>query len=200
MTLSFLEFAREQRAPLPLLVSRETCEGRTYIVTGANVGLGYEVAKHLASFGASKIILAVRNTKAGETAKATIESETACLAGTLEVWPLDLASYGSVTKFAQRATASLERIDGLIENAGVALLNREEAEGQEMTITVNVLSTLLLAVLMMPKLEETAKKFNLLPHLVIVGSEVAWDAKADFIKVKDDPLEELKKADNMMGR
>lgn len=62
------------------------------------------------------------------------------------------------------------------------------AEGHESSITINVIGTLLLAVLLLPKLMESAQRFNILPHLVIVTSEVGFMAKAEFDKIKDDPF------------
>ncbi len=66
-----------------------SCAGQTIIVTGSNVGLGKEAARHFARLGACKIILAVRNSKAGEQAKKDIETSTKCGADILEVWTLD---------------------------------------------------------------------------------------------------------------
>lgn len=148
--------------------------GQTAIVTGSNVGLGKEAARHLARLGVSKLILAVRNTKAGEAAKQDIESTTKCDPSVIEVWSLDLASYASVKAFADRAS-KLPRIDVLLENAGIATATFSLAEGHEKTVTVNVISTFLLALLLLPKLKATAKQFNTEPRLTIVSSEVhAW--------------------------
>lgn len=68
--------------------------GQTVIITGSNVGLGKEAARHIVALGASKLILAVRNIKAGEEAKKDIENTTQCGKSVIEVWQLDLASYG----------------------------------------------------------------------------------------------------------
>lgn len=149
--------------------------GQTVIVTGSNTGLGKEAARHFARLGAAKLILAVRNTKAGEAAKADIEKTTQCGPGTVEVWPLDLGDYASVKAFASRASRELERVDVLCENAGIAAGERRMVAGHESHITVNVISTFLLALLMLPKLKETAKKFGVRPRLTVVASEVhAW--------------------------
>jgi NAD(P)-dependent dehydrogenase (short-subunit alcohol dehydrogenase family) len=148
-----------------------SCAGQTIIVTGSNVGLGKEAARHFARLGASKIILAVRNSKAGEEAKKDIEISTKCGAKVLEVWTLDLLSYESCKSFADRAS-KLPRLDVLLENAGVAGYKWSLAGAHERMIAVNVISTFYLAMLMLPKLKSSAKEFGIKPRLVIVSSEV----------------------------
>lgn len=170
--------------------------GQTVIVTGSNTGLGKEAARHFARLGAAKIILAVRNTKAGEDAKAYIERTTHCAPATVEVWSLDLANYASVQAFAARAAKDLERIDVLCENAGIATGTKKMAEGHESTITVNVISTFLLALLLLPKLKETARKYKTETTLTIVSSEVhGWckfpEQKADSVFAALDQSDDL---------
>ncbi|KAI1404839.1 putative short-chain dehydrogenase/reductase family protein [Hypoxylon fuscum] len=147
-------------------------EGQTVLVTGSNVGLGFEAARHFARLKASKVILAVRNVKAGEAAKNAIETSTK-RPGCCEVWHLDLASFASVKAFGERA-ATLPRLDVVVENAAVA--NPETfatAEGHERHITVNVISTTLLALLLLPKLQATSKSFpGSSPRLTCVTSEL----------------------------
>ncbi|TVY45475.1 Short chain dehydrogenase [Lachnellula occidentalis] len=149
-----------------------SCAGQTIIVTGSNSGLGKEAARHFARLGASKVILAVRNMKAGEAAKYDIENTTRCNAAVIEVWPLDLASYQSVKSFATRAS-DLPRLDILLENAGITTNNWEiiKGIGHERTIAINVISTFFLAILMLPKLKSSAKDFGIQPRLTIVSSE-----------------------------
>jgi len=142
--------------------------GKTVIVTGSNVGLGFEAAKHFVRLKAKKVILAVRNLEAGNKAK-TIMEDTIPRRGDIEVWYLDLSKYESVKSFAERAN-SLERIDCLVENAGIATRDFKLFEEDESTIAVNVVSTFLLALLLLPKLQETATKFNTKPVLSIVSS------------------------------
>ena len=90
-----------------------SCAGQTIIVTGSNVGLGKEAARHFTRLGASKVILAVRNSKAGEEAKKDIESSTKCGTDVLEVWTPGLLSYESCKSFADRAS-KLPRLDVLL--------------------------------------------------------------------------------------
>ncbi|KAI8966281.1 putative short-chain dehydrogenase/reductase family protein [Daldinia sp. FL1419] len=188
--VSFWEFVSEQWQNLPVLATPETCAGKTYIVTGSNTGLGLEAAKHLVRVRAKKVIIAVRNLKAGEAAKAQIEASTNNR-GIAEVWHLDLASFESVKDFANRATEKLDRIDGLIENASVALVKFSLTEGYESTVTINVLSTFLLAILLLPKMTDTAKRYNAQPRLTIVTSEAGFAVKEAFDKIKDSPLKKL---------
>ena len=79
--------------------------------------------------------------------------------------------------FAARVNRDLTRVDAIVENAGVIKSKFSIEEEDEATITVNVVSTFLLALLLTPKLKETAAKFNTTPVLTVVASEVhAWTA------------------------
>ena len=120
--------------------------------------------------GAEKVILAVRNLEKGEAAKKSIE-ETTGRKGVAEVWQLDLSSYASVKEFVGKAE-SLKRLDAVVENAGIATRKYSVFEENESTITTNVVSTFLLGLMILPKLRETATKYNITPHLTIVSSEV----------------------------
>lgn len=118
---------------------------------------------------AKKIILGCRSTEKGETAKKDIEATTK-RTGVIEVWHVDLAAYDSVKEFCARVN-KLDRLDAIVENAGIATGKYLEVEGMESTITVNVISTFLMALLVLPKLRETSLKFNILPRLTIVASD-----------------------------
>ncbi len=138
------------------------------VVTGANVRLGLEAARHFARLGASKVILGCRSAERGEAAKLDIEASTAT-SGVIEVWSLDLGSFESVRDFCVQAE-KLDRLDVVVENAGIATGVLEYLEGYESTITINVISTFLLALLILPTLRRTAAQFNTTPNLVIVSS------------------------------
>ncbi|MCJ1243828.1 hypothetical protein MMC30_001025 [Trapelia coarctata] len=144
--------------------------GQAIIVTGSNVGLGMEAARHFVRLNAEKVILAVRSVEKGEKAKASIEESTG-KQGVAEVWSLDLSSYESVKEFVRKAEG-LKRLDAIVENAGIATRVYNRAEDNEATITTNVVSTFLLALMILPKLRETATKYNVTPRLTIVSSEV----------------------------
>jgi len=149
--------------------------GQTVIVTGSNVGLGLEAARHFARLNCAKLILAVRTISKGEKAKESILSSTKRTSDCIEVWPLDLSSSASVKAFARRA-GELERVDVIVENAGLSVAGHEIMEGNEASLQVNVINTFLLALLMLPTMRETAKKFGTTPHLEIVSSEAHFMA------------------------
>ena len=151
-------------------------EGKTVIVTGSNVGLGKEAARHITRGKASTVILAVRSLEKGEAAKKDIEESTG-IKNVVKVWHLDMSSYQSVIDFAERAAKELQRIDIAILNAGIATPKWEIFEKDESTITVNVVSTFLLALLLLPKMKQTASQFNIRPTLTIVASEVHFWAE-----------------------
>ena len=90
--------------------------GRVAVVTGANSGLGLVTARELARAGAA-VVLAVRNREKGERAASQIRSEARDSEVALE--QLDLADLSSVRAFAERYAAGNERLDLLINNAGV---------------------------------------------------------------------------------
>jgi retinol dehydrogenase-12 len=110
--------------------------------------------------------MACRDVDKGQTAAGSISGGE----GVVDVWELDLASFDSVKTFARRAEG-LERVDALVSNAGVALGTFVEAEGFESCITVNVISTFLLVVLMLPKMKSTAERYGGTPCVSVVSSD-----------------------------
>ncbi|KAF1936221.1 NAD(P)-binding protein [Clathrospora elynae] len=145
--------------------------GKTVIVTGSNVGLGKEAARHFTALNASTVILAVRSLEKGEVARTDIETSTN-RKDVVKVMQLDMSSYQSVLDFASKASKELERVDIAVLNAGVNRGVWEVFEQDESTITVNVVSTFLLAFALLPKMKETSQKFNTRPTLTVVSSEV----------------------------
>ncbi|KAL9100545.1 MAG: hypothetical protein Q9163_004083 [Psora crenata] len=173
--------------------------GQTVMVTGSNVGLGLEAARWFVKLDAAKVILAVRSLSKGEDAKCSIESSEMRM-GVVEVWSLDLASYDSVKAYARRAE-SLERLDVLVENACIVTSKWKMMEEDESTITTNVVSPLLHAILLLPKMRETSVKFNTTPKLVFVVSSMHWHTEFKERKEEKifDALADEKKA-NMQNR
>jgi len=175
--MSMRQIITEQYTKLPLSISQSTCSGKTYIVTGANTGLGLETARHLVGASASCVILAVRNITAGESAKTDIERTTS-RKNIVQVWHLDLSSSVSVKAFIAKAEKELDRIDAVIENAGIWLDSWTVVEGIETSMTVNVINTMFLAVLLMPQLMESARKYGTKSRVVFLVSGLGFQAAA----------------------
>lgn len=98
---------------------------------------------------------------------------------------LDMASNASVQSFAKKASAELDRVDGLVANAGVMVDAWATAEGMESSIQVNVVNTLFLGALMMPKLTECERKFGTQPTMVFIVSVLGYTAKAEMDKSRE---------------
>jgi NAD(P)-dependent dehydrogenase (short-subunit alcohol dehydrogenase family) len=118
--------------------------GRTYVITGANSGIGLSAARELAGRGA-RVILAVRDTAKGEEAARGLGGET-------EVRALDLADLGSVRAFADGLR---EDVDVLINNAGVMNIPlARTAEGFEMQFGTNHLGHFALTNLLLERITD----------------------------------------------
>ncbi|KAF7896530.1 hypothetical protein EAF00_006544 [Botryotinia globosa] len=111
---------------------------------------------------AHRVILACRSLdKADKADKAKLELERtfARREDIAETWQVDLPSYSSVIEFCEKAK-TLPRLDVMLLNAGILTKEYRVVEDNESTITVNVVSTFLMAFLLMPKLKETANDFT----------------------------------------
>jgi NAD(P)-dependent dehydrogenase (short-subunit alcohol dehydrogenase family) len=125
--------------------------GRVAIVTGANSGLGLATARELARAGAS-VVLAVRD-PSGKGQEAAARIRAAVPAAELEMSALDLADLGSVREFAGRVAGAHERIDLLINNAGImAAPRRLTKDGFESQFGTNHLGHFALTGLLLPAL------------------------------------------------
>ena len=93
-----------------------------------------------------------------------------------------MSAYASVMSFAERIRTELPRLDTLIANAGISTRDFELAEQFESTLTVNVVSTFLLALLALPRLRYTAAHYGAPTHLTMVGSVVHCFAAHDQLQ------------------
>lgn len=180
--MGILNTVRHQYTNLPMRLTQEQCSGKTYIVTGANIGLGLECAKHLVRLQSKRVILAVRSESRGKSALSELESETG-RPGVAEVWLLDLSSFDSIKAFVNRVEVQLDGVDGLISNAANATAEWTLTENLESTIAVNVVGTILLSVLMMPYLKSFAKRSGTTPVMSIVTSDLAFGRQEDLRKM-----------------
>lgn len=124
--------------------------GRTAVITGANTGLGFETAAALAAHGAH-VVLAVRNLDKGKQAAARITEATP--GAEVELQELDLTSLASVRAAAAQLKSDHQRIDLLINNAGVMYTPRQTtADGFEMQFGTNHLGHFALTGLLIDRL------------------------------------------------
>ncbi|KZO94477.1 NAD(P)-binding protein [Calocera viscosa TUFC12733] len=170
MKFTFRDGIRSQLRPLPEVSTFAVdLTGKVVIVTGANIGLGYETAKHLASMKPAKLILACRNLETGNKAAADITRATGC--STVVCWQLDISDPKSVKAFVDKF--ELEgggKLDILLENAGMNNFSWKRAvTGWEQTIATNHLGTAHLALRILPFLLKAEK-----PRLAIVASDVHY--------------------------
>ncbi len=115
--------------------------GKSVLITGGNSGIGKATAQELARRGAGVMITA-RDRAKGQAAAAEIRKSTGA---EIEVGDLDLSRLDSVREFASAYTADHDRLDVLINNAGVMAGKRQEtADGNEWTFGVNHLGPFLL--------------------------------------------------------
>lgn len=174
-------------------------EGQTVIVTGSNTGLGLEAARHLVRLGASKVILAVRTVSKGEAAAANILTSTKATKSTIEVWQLDISSSESIKSFVQRVQG-LERLDAVIQNAGMNTMEWNKIEGTESVIQTNVIGPTLFTLGVLPKLRESAKKFGTRARFSIVGSDTHYVGALKNVRDDEsilDALNDERRADKM---
>ena len=125
--------------------------GKIAVITGANSGLGFEASRELARKGAT-VVMAVRNVEKGEAAVKRITADIPN--ATLEVRKLDLSSLDSVRAFAARVRGEHDRVDILLNNAGLmATPAGQTKDGFETQVGTNHLGHFVLTQELMPALE-----------------------------------------------
>lgn len=123
------------------------------IVTGSTSGLGVETARVLAAKGAT-VVMAVRDTAKGETAADRIRTRHPD--ARLEVRALDLADLGSVKAFADGFAAGHDRLDLLVNNAGVMMCPYSQTrDGFEIQMGTNHFGHFALTGHLLPLLKKT---------------------------------------------
>jgi len=148
-------------------------KGKRIVITGANHGIGYVAAATLASKGA-EMVIAVRNTEKGEWAAARIREKHPD--ASVEVMHLDLADLESVRQFADGFAARYDRLDVLINNAGVMIPPYNKTRnGFELQFGTNHLGHFALTAHLLPVLIATP-----LSRIVTISSIAARRAKIRF--------------------
>jgi NAD(P)-dependent dehydrogenase (short-subunit alcohol dehydrogenase family) len=147
--------------------------GRIVLVTGANSGLGLRTAEALAAKGAS-VLMGCRDATRGEAARSEVAA--GATGPSPEVVPLDLADLGSVRDAAQSVADTIERLDVLVNNAGVmAMPLRHTADGFELQFGTNHLGHYALTGLLLPALRRADG-----PRVVTVSSNLHRMGRNDW--------------------
>jgi len=127
---------------------------KVVVITGGNAGIGKEAAVGLAQRGA-RVVITARDPAKGSAAVAEIRERSG--SDTVDVMALDLASSTSIRSFASDLLARTDRLDVLLNNAGLVLTQRTLTEdGFESTFGVNHLGHFLLTGLLLDRLRESA--------------------------------------------
>ena len=148
-------------------------DGKNCVITGATSGIGKETAFDLAQKGAS-LVLACRNLSKGETVARSIRSKSGN--ERIDVAHCDLASLDSVRNFVNDFKRRYERLDVLINNAGLFSLRRQTTmDGIELTFGTNHLGPFLLTYLLLDVLKKSASA-----RIVTVASAAHYRGSMNF--------------------
>lgn len=169
---TFLNFVGDQLWKVHPVVHVDLA-GKTVVVVGANVGLGFESAKHFASMNPNRLVLGCRSQEKGQAAVQAIHATGFKNA---ELALVDLSKFASVSAFADAFVRDGSQIDILVYNAGVAFPHYvSTGDGWEEMIQVNNLSAMLLTILLLPCLLNAASSGSSPnPRIVIVSSDVHY--------------------------
>jgi retinol dehydrogenase 12 len=152
-------------------------DGKTFLVTGANSGIGKETVRALAGRGA-RVFMACRSEASGRRALDEIRGQAG--SGALELLSLDLGELASVRRCAEAFLATGEPLHVLINNAGVAGTRGMTASGFEMMFGTNHVGPFLLTNLLLDRLRESAPA-----RIVNVASVAHYNAPGiDFDAVR----------------
>jgi retinol dehydrogenase-14 len=147
--------------------------GRVVMLTGANAGMGKEIALGLAAMGAT-LVMVTRNQQRGEAARADVEKRTGNHG--VELLIGDLSSQGSIRGLVREFEARHDRLHVLVNNAGMSRPDRTETvDGLETIFATNHLGPFLLTNLLLPVLTASAPA-----RIVTVSSGAQAMGKIDF--------------------
>jgi NAD(P)-dependent dehydrogenase (short-subunit alcohol dehydrogenase family) len=153
--------------------SSDSLLGKVAMVTGANSGMGKEIALGLAKMGAT-LVMVSRDPGRGEAARADVQAKTGNR--DVELMVADLSSQQSIRHLVREFEARHDRLNVLINNAGVSLPKRvETADSLETVFATNHLAPFLLTNLLLPVLTTGAPS-----RVVTVSSGAQAMGKIDF--------------------
>ncbi|MCF8232849.1 MAG: SDR family oxidoreductase [Bacteroidales bacterium] len=146
---------------------------KTCLITGSNSGIGKETAVQLAKKG-YHLILLVRDSEKSRNALKEIRDKSG--SENIDMIFADLSSLDSIEKAVQQIKTHYNRLDRIINNAGVYKRNFEKSpEGLEMTLAVNYLAPFYLTRLLLPLLKQNSPA-----RIINVTSGLYKNGKTDF--------------------
>ncbi|PLB51991.1 short chain dehydrogenase [Aspergillus steynii IBT 23096] len=155
--------------------------GQVIIVTGGNVGLGYETIRQLSEHDPACIYLAARSQVKAERAIADLKQSNPNFTN-IRFLQLDLASFASVKSAATEFLSQQSRLDILVNNAGIMMTPEGlTTDGYEIQFGTNVLGPALFTQLLLPVLRQTAK-LNPQARMVMLSSAAHTRAPSDVYK------------------
>jgi NAD(P)-dependent dehydrogenase (short-subunit alcohol dehydrogenase family) len=147
---------------------------RTAVVTGANSGIGLETARGLARAG-YRVVLLCRNAERAAAAKADIDASVP--GASTDIVLCDLSDFASVRAAAAEISQRLDRLDVLVNNAGLTLRGKRQTTpaGHDVMLAANHLGPFLLTSLLLPLLRASAPA-----RIVTVASHAHRWGRIDF--------------------
>jgi NAD(P)-dependent dehydrogenase (short-subunit alcohol dehydrogenase family) len=152
-------------------------KGRTYLVTGANSGLGLETTRGLAVRGA-RVFMLCRSLERGEVARQGLLSQEGQL--DLHALQVDMADFSSIDRLFRNDLP--DRVDGLIHNAGVLPEKRQlSPQGFELTTATHLLGPLRLTHRLLPALRSAQGR------VILVSSGGMYSQRLDVNRLFEPP-------------
>lgn len=156
-TISTLGISRWQPSQLPDLT------GKTYVITGANSGIGFEAAKMLGDRGGD-IVMVCRSKAKAEAAQAELRKT---VKGSINLVLMDLSDLSSVRKGAEELRGRVTKIDALINNAGIMMTPQQKTvDGFDLQMGANHLGHFLWTGLLLDLVEAAEGRVVVLSSLV----------------------------------
>ncbi|KAI4724762.1 NAD(P)-binding protein [Aureobasidium sp. EXF-10728] len=160
--------------------------GKVIVVTGGSSGLGKESVHQLAKHNPDKIYLAARTSQRGNAAIEEIVQAVPSARGKIHYLEVDMASFASVNRAAARIIAENERLDILMNNAGLAdAPSSLSTDGYEIQFGSNYMGPALFTQLLLPLLQKTAEQPNSDVRIINLSSELFKQAPKQGILFAD---------------